>query len=699
MRVDHHAYRKATRVAVFGFLLQLAIALTLLIFGILSADTVFRFAAFYAFGGLLVWLSLIAVFYQHTQERLEALEQDELAANLAASGSVFESREGEQVAARRLRLMHGWLMPVVSVLVAAYLGLGAAGMLRHLGGLDDPSIAGSDFLLTNEMGWALAVCLAFAAVCFIFSRFVAGMARFAAWQNLRGGAGYMVGNALVMVAAAVGIIFRFFDNPKVMLWVAYAIPGFMLLLVVEIAIHFVLNVYRPRIPGEVPRPAFDSRVLSLLAAPESIVRSLNEAVNYQFGFDITSSWGYQLMLRSFGWLLLFGALVIVFLNTMVVIEPQQQAIRLRGGRLIGAVHDSGVMWKLPWPFETAEIIDVGRVRNLALTAQRIKEKEPDVQVWSEKIETVGEIDPFIVGGSWRAGGAVADTATGAALGDRYGLVDVEMSLLYRVKTGGLMDYLNFASDTQTRRRSAPMRDAALKALALRTITTHLSGVTLDDVVAGRRGQIIDSLRDQIQAAYDDMRTGVEVIAVNVPMLRPAGNVATYYDDYAIAKEQREETVAKARESVSSSLAFWIGDPERAPEIIAAIDRYNALREERGADDQAVIDLRIDVERMLAETGGALAQDIARAEAERWIELLQTRADVYVQRGQLSAYHAAPRLYTQREIMRVLAEIDNRRKYVFVGVDPDRISVDVELKETPGLFSFSDALPSEGEKKP
>ena len=114
MRVDHHAYRKATRVAGFGFLLQLGIALTLLIFGTITADTVFHFAAFYTFSGLFVWLSLIVVFHQHTQERLEALEADELAST-RAGGSVFSGATTELVAARRLRLMHTWLMPVVSV--------------------------------------------------------------------------------------------------------------------------------------------------------------------------------------------------------------------------------------------------------------------------------------------------------------------------------------------------------------------------------------------------------------------------------------------------------------------------------------------------------------------------------------------------------------------------------------------------------
>ena len=59
-----------------------------------------------------------------------------------------------------------------------------------------------------------------------------------------------------------------------------------------------LVVDRPRRVGEFPRASFDSSSLSLLAQPGSVVRSINEAVNYQFGFDITSSWGYQLLLRS-----------------------------------------------------------------------------------------------------------------------------------------------------------------------------------------------------------------------------------------------------------------------------------------------------------------------------------------------------------------------------------------------------------------
>jgi regulator of protease activity HflC (stomatin/prohibitin superfamily) len=702
MRVDHHAYRKATRVAAFGLLLQAAIGLILLLFGVVGGDTVFQFASFYMFGGLLVWLSLIVIFYQHTQERLEALEQDEIAA--ARGGSVFEAgREEEKVAARRLRLMHHWLMPSASVLVMAYLGLGAFSMLRFLGALDDPGAAGADFMVTSQLGWAVATCLAFAALCFIFSRFVAGMARQAAWQNLRGGAGYVVGNALIMLAAAVGIIIRYFDqeNQDVMQAVAYVIPVFMLFLVFETGIHFILNIYRPRIPGAVPRPAFDSRILSLLAAPESIVRSLNEAVNYQFGFDITSSWGYRLLIRSFGWLLAFGALVLVGVNMIVVVEPHQQAVKLSGGAVVGGVYGSGIMWKAPWPFATAAVYDIDRIRSVHLTARRIE--DPQVQVWSEDIDTDTPLDPFIVGGVRAESRAGLEAAAGPNPGgDRveaelYSLVDAEISLEYRIKSGGLLDYLAFSSDERRRGQRLDMLESSLKALALRVVTRYLSGLALKEVIAEGRAALIADLQDRIQAGWDEIGAGVELVAVNIPMLRPSGGVGTYYEDYAMAREERREQIVNARQEEAMSLAFWIGDPDRVGEILAGIDEYNRLRNELGPDHTDVIDQRIRVERMLSASGGALALEIAAAEADRWINLMEARAEALKQQGKVEAYRAAPRLFMKRELMQVLQEmLPDLPKYVFVGVDPDRVSLKVELQEAPSLFRPGDLTSSEGE---
>ncbi|MCH6550405.1 MAG: hypothetical protein IH804_00115, partial [Planctomycetes bacterium] len=524
MRIDHYAYQRATKVAGIGLLIQVLIGTVLLVFGLTSpqragletrGDTALTFAALYVLGGTLVWLGLVVIFHQHKLERLEALEEDELAAARAGTSSIFDAATDElRVAARRLRLMHKWLMPTISLSLAGLVG----GLAWWMWGRVQTVAADLEtFHLTDQLGWAVAICLAFATISFIFSRFVAGMATLTAWQNLRGGAAYMVGNAVVILAVAVGIGFRFFENDQVIRGIATAIPIFMIFPVtVEIVLNFFLNLYRPRIPGQTPRPAFDSKVLSYLAAPDSIVRSINEAVNYQFGFDVTSSWGYQLLLRSFFWLLAFGAGVLVLLNTMVVVEPHQQAVRLRGGEIVGDVHGSGIMWKLPWPLETAAVYDVGRVRRLVLTARRQRPAAAgrpgfvEVHLWSAEMKTDGELDPFIVRGSTvsidgaGAGASLprVDLASLAELepaepppleipraepaSDVYSLIDAEIILEYRIKDegpDGLLAYLRFAPDTRISHGGGlTMREAALKALALREMTHHLSQVTLDEAL-------------------------------------------------------------------------------------------------------------------------------------------------------------------------------------------------------------------------
>jgi regulator of protease activity HflC (stomatin/prohibitin superfamily) len=699
MRIDHHAYRKATGVAGFGLLLQAAMAIILILFARAGApDTVLQFTAAYFLGGLLIWGSLIAVFYQHRQERLEALEEDELAATRGTS--VFESERGEKPAARRLRLMHKWLLPIVSLLVAGYLALAAWLQGGYMRLVDDPGDRGTDFFMTPHRGWAVAVCLSFALVSFIFSRFVAGMSRQTAWHNLRGGAGYMVGNALVLLTATVGLIFRFFERDGVMQGVGYVIPVFMLILAIEMAFNFILHLYRPRVPGEVPRPSFDSKLLSLLAAPESFVQSISDAINYQFGFDITSSWGYKLLIRSVGWLAAFAVLVVIGLNMMVVVEPHQRAIKLARGDLVGAegeqVHAAGIMWKLPWPFQSAAVYDTSRIRTMALT--EFRREDPDVQLWSREIPTAGEREPFIVAGSRGPEGTDRDllgdsvvpvSDTGARVGELFAFVDAEILLRYRIKPDGLLDYLSFSSDVPRRSR-LNMREGTLKALSLREITQELSRGSLGEVIGAGRADLLETLRLRLQASFDRHRTGVEVVGLDVPLLRPAGQVGTNFEDLNMARQQRRQTVAEAESDVLTRLVVYVGDAEMAERIAAEIDRHRKMQRELDDDDPALIEQRLLIERLLADAGGQYGHYLAAVEAERWVELMKARAQVNRFEGNIDAYRAAPRLFREREITNALRRsLAGRPKFFVIGVDPGRVELDVELREEPSLLTVPD----------
>lgn len=702
MRIDHHAYQRATGVSIAGLLAQLAISLLLLFFGNGTGDTTAVFAATWAFTGLVVWLGLVLVFHQHRLERLESLEMDG-GARLDDEGRLFATDEA-RVARKRLDLMHAALMPALSILYAVLLVGLAWSLLWWLDVEGDPNADYGAFGSTTAAGWQLAVAFGTALVSFIFSRFLAGMAVQPAWSNLRGGAGIMVGNALVALALGVGTVFEMLKEgdaaaavpSPVLRGVCYGIAIFMIVVAGETALNFVLNLYRPRRAGETPRPAFDSRLLSLLAAPDSIVRSINEAVNYQFGFDITSSWGYQLLLRSFARLSALGVVVLLLLTTLVVVEPQEQGRRLRFGAPVGEVLQGGAMLKLPWPVDTAVVERVNLVRELPLGV--VRPVRPDqVLIWGEEsIETSRDNNLFLVaaGVSPDDAGAAADE-TGVA--GAFALVEADVILQYRVRDLALWSFLEFSGDAKSRRDQLDMRERALKAIALREVTRAMSVRSLADVLSPPAdAPLVDALAQAIQSAFDVAETGVEVVGVSIPRLRPPGTEGGKFEELSIARQNARRQVEDAQSTVNTTMSFILGDVAKAEEMAAGLAEFARLEAEAKAGDaraRADADaLRLRLEQMVLDSRAQAATVIANARAMRWSNLMDTQSIAQEVLGEAAAWRVNPDLYRTRRTMDAIAQglAQVRVKYMLLP-DADRVRLDVEMREPTSGLNLTDYL--------
>jgi regulator of protease activity HflC (stomatin/prohibitin superfamily) len=715
MRIDHHAFQRATRVASVGLALQLAIALLLLIFGKTTgraegdgflSDSASVIASAWAFSGLLVWLGLIMLFHQSKLERLEALEFDG-GPKVDDQGRVFAVDEA-RVARKRLDLMHRVLMPTLSLIYALLLIGLALGVLDWLRAISASSDRGT-FGTTTIPGWQLAVAFGSALVAFIFSRFVAGMAVQKAWANLRGGAAVMVGNALVCAAIGVGTVFRLLeDKPDaskpILEAIAIGIAVFMIVVAAETVLNFLLNLYRPRRAGEVPRPAFDSRVLSLLAAPDSIVRSINEAVNYQFGFDITSSWGYQLLLRNFARLFAIGTVVVLALTTLVVVQPQEQGLRLRFGSKVGDVYQGGPMTKLPWPVETALVLDVNRVRELQLGFVA-PVKSSDFIVWGGDNEVASNANLFLVGAGARVNeGALGfdleakEAATEAQATDQFALVEADIVLQYRVRDGQLAKYLEFSGDSRNRGDAANMRDRALKAVALREITRAMSVRSLDGVLSPPASEpLVDALARAVQQAFDDLGCGVEVVGLSIPRLRPPGAEGGKFEELSIARQNGRRQIEAAQSTVNSTLSMIIGDVDRAGNLVKGIAQLQELESNFARTKDAAIRAEADalqarLEQMVLDSRAQAATVISSARARRWSTLMDAQTIAQEVLSQASAWDVDPGLFQTRKTMQVLGEAlaDVRVKYMLLP-DPARVRVDIEMQEPTTGLNLGDYL--------
>ncbi len=701
MRVDHHACQRAATTALTGLILQFAIATVLLVFGLFSGSTAFVFASFFAWIGLLVWLGLIILFYQEKLQLLEVLEESELAGDERTT--MFETAGDEiRPATARLKFVHRWMMPLFSFVSAASLSTIAIFLLRFLRNLDNPvDIEQTVIQHTPYIGWALAVAMAFALTSFIYSRFIAGMSKITAWSNLRGGSAWMVGNAIVLLALSVGLLFRFFDNNEVLNVVCWAIPIFMLAVAAEIVVNLILNLYRPRLHGESPRPAFDSKTLSLFASPDSLVRSINEAINYQFGFDITSSWGYQLFIRSAIWLFGLAIFVLFAMSTLVIVEPNEQAVRIRQGAIVGDVHTPGPMFKLPWPIEDSIVEDVTHIRTLPLTFTW-KEDRP-VILWTDDYNkyAVTNPTPFIVNDAQGNSDSITD--------DLLSLVDIRATLRYRIAQDGFLEWLQFGSDQIDRRSRKTLREMAILAISQDALTQMFQTLQLEEILGPTRGELSAIAQKEVQDSLDLHQSGIEVVAVDLPLISPASDAAQSFEELSVAKQGEERLTSAARGHAQALLTRTVGDPELVNDVVNAVLNYNEARSElddllgsssdEDAQANAEIHLR-ELERsaisLIDKANGQAAAQIRNAEVDRWTTLMDTKAREQRVSGQKAAYDAAPMLYMQRMYMSVLArKLPRIRKYV-IGIDPERLSVDVELREINPLLNFADTIDTNDE---
>ena len=728
MRIDHVAYQRATRIAGIGLLLQLGVGLTLLIYGTVAGDSTFTIGSAYALTGTLVWATLVLVFNQHRLERLEAMEFEEIEAAAASGTTIFEGEAREaRVAARRLELMHRWLVPAASLLLAGILATLGWRILSWFSLQDDPNADISNFSVGKALGWQLAVATGLSLAAFIFSRFVAGMSKQPAWQNLRGGAGTMVGNALICLAIAIGLVFQLLQKPTVIEHIAYGFAIFQIAAAGEIVLNLVLNLYRPRRVGEVPRAAFDSRVLSLLAAPDSIARSVGEAINYQFGFDIASSWGYRLLLRSVAWLLGFGAVVLLLLSTVVVVEPGNQAVILKQGRLQADVKRDGVLFKLPWPFEQAELHDVATIREISLGG--VVPRPREVNLWGQSEAIDPERRPFIVGASAEAAemqsalefldggsfGVSPPSASGGVLGgggsilaagapaasaeassgsvtNQFALVDADVLLRYRIKPDGLLDWLGFCNDARSRRSVLDMRERALRDLAVREVTQALSTQPLDAVLSPQGDSLSTELGRRIQRTFDEHSTGVEVVSIMIPRLRPPGEEAARFEEFSIAVQNSRKIVEQAQQTVNSTMATLVGDAGRAAAIVAAIDALRDLGRREGGESAAYLEAQVEVEQMLLDSRAMTASVISTARARRWQLHMEARRKAEEVLGEAPAYSVDPELYRQRALMQALAETLPRVRVKYVlSPDPERVRLDLSMKQPDSGLNLADTI--------
>ena len=654
MRADALAYSRAASVSLFGLGAQIVLSLALLVYAIFGADPLAMTAAWMTILGVPAWLGLLLVFHQHKLERLEDAEAEAYAGSSAAQASVFQDADDElRVAAKRLRWMHTYLLPALSLIIAAALLI--VGWIRFTAArnLTDPEV----FFVPEHTGWAVAVGLAVAVIGFVFARFVAGMAQSRVWTNLRAGAVHSVGASLAGLALALGQGVAYLGADSLYTILLYALPILMLVIGGEIVLNFVLNIYRPRRAGETPRPAFESRILGFVSAPDRIAESISDAINYQFGWDVSATWFYQLLSRSVFGLAALALLLLWLLTALAVVAPDERGLVLRYGQIARAV-DSGLHLKRPWPLETLETYPALHVSEFTVGAeshaghQHNDGDDPNAPIlWTEAHgeEQLTVIQPSGVGSS----------------GDgELSLLVVEAVVQYEIKD--LEAYKRLAADAPDRDDPDAMRRQLLQAEAARVLLRYTGSLRVDQLLGRGRerinAELLAMLKDafanlgQIDPATGQPRgAGVSILFAGVANAHPPSTdgVAAAFEGVVRAEQERVAMIEVALRQAIETLASVAGDPALARRIDELILELESLRA-TGAPREQIAAQELEIQGLLETAGGDAAVLIAAARADRWDRHMSARGRAIRHNGRVDLFRAAPEPYIARRYLETIS---------------------------------------------
>lgn len=660
MKADFQTYRRATSTAILGLAIQAGLAVILFIYAYMSRDHAAMSAAIYAAIGLPAWVVLIILFDQHRRERVEAFEAESISSSEIGSSSVFDDSGDElRVAARRLRSLYKIFVPVFGLLVSG--GLVGAGVLRLLSARNLLDEGG---LPADRSGFfAIGAGVTIAVIGFIFARFVSGMAKQRVWAQLSAGAAFAVGTSLMGLAIAVG---HFVDiaGPDTALRILHsAIPIVMIVLGAEGLITFLLELYRPRVAGDVVRLAYDSRVLGFVAAPDTVAQSIGEAINYQLGSEVTSSWFYKLLSRWVVGLVAVGMLVGWLVTAFVVVEPHQRGVLLQFGRVVKEDVEPGLLIKAPWPIQSLMVPEFGerdargRITEVMRTATGVRTLElgtpppsrPGPILWTNE-HSENEWFTIVQTGdrAERARDGESDVARDFAL------VAVEVPLHYVVADP--MAYESFAP--------LEMRDRILKSVGERAVMNTMSALTIEEILGERRRDLPDLLRRAVTEAYANLNpgpdgtprgAGIEVLYVGAAGIHPPTETARSFENVVTAEQKREAQFEDAQKERIVTLTEAAGGVEVAQRAVAALGELDVLRQ-RGAPAEEIALKIAEIEQILESGAGQASRQLGEARSQRWTRHMRERARASRYQGQKQAYQAAPQVYKAQLYLEAIAEV-------------------------------------------
>ena len=466
-----------------------------------------------------------------------------------------------------------YVLSVLGAIILAVILLLAARTWRLIDG-------GSVAISGNPVDYALIAAVMMLVAVFSGAFFI-GQSRTPNFRWLRPVGAWLVVGFAVLAAAAVSALCYKNNLPKVDYTAARVIFWIFAVLGAEFISNFVIEFYRPRTIIE-NRPVFESRILALFTEPGGVMRNIASALDYQFGFKVSSTGLYSFIEKAFVPVILLWAAVF-WLSTMICeVGPSEFGVRESFGKVIDKeLLKPGIYVTMPRPFGKLRTVSCSEVHRVVIGefSDDGKKKAQDaapsddghghskpkanpkvgkakqVLTWTDEHGT--DEDNFIVAVPADRGKNATPEEEAASIS----FLRLAIPIQYRVRPDGVMNYLYGNAD--------PV--AMLIRIGERVATRYLASSSMMEIIATGRSKAEEDMRKEVQKLADEAALGIEITAVNILGAHPpVGEVASAFQNVISAMEEKETEILAAKSYRTTTL------PEsevQAAELIAGANSY------------------------------------------------------------------------------------------------------------------------------
>lgn len=243
-----------------------------------------------------------------------------------------------------------------------------------------------------------------------------------------------------------------------------------------------------------------------------------------------------------------GILVLIALwliSGLFFIQPSEHGVVVTFGKYSHTEEDPGLKWRMPWPVQSHQIVNVTNERRINIGFRDISSRG-------------------------RAGGQdVADESL-MLTGDE-NIIDIDFVVLWRI--GDAKDYLYRIRNPE----------ATIKIVAESAMREIIGRTEIQPALTEARSQIQSDTRQLMQAMLDEYEAGVQINNVQLQKVDPPAPVIDAFNDVQRARQEKEQLRNKAEAYRNGILPIARGEADKLIQEAEAYEQEVVNRAEGDAE--------------------------------------------------------------------------------------------------------------------